>query len=176
MKWGTFLTSLRCRSYLAAKSGAYKRPVVNYIALLLFFSPHKQQRVSSSDVNHSFLTMTTFETALGPKYLQSCYFKRLTSARKLFSLVLYGPAGKWKQMSSTREQLIHCYEPPPRLFTCSGEKCVTRQWFCVYMSLASLACCCSVVALLHPHSVIRSSASFCCDLMPPCSGSQNGPF
>lgn len=38
-----------------------------------------------------------------------------------FCAVLYGPGGKWKQMSSTREQLIHCCELPPRLFTCLSE-------------------------------------------------------
>ena len=65
--------------------------------------------------------------------------------RKLFLLVLYGPAGKWKQMSSTREQLIHCYgELPLRLLTCLREKCIARQLF----SFASLLLlCCSIVAV-----------------------------
>lgn len=93
LKLGTFLASLRRRSYLAVKSRAYKRPVVNYNAVLLF--PPSQTTASLvSDVNHSFLTMATFETSLRPKYLQSCYFERFTSTRKLFLLLLYGPAGK----------------------------------------------------------------------------------
>lgn len=94
----------------------------------------------------------------GQKYLQSCSFKRFTSTRKLFLLLLYGPAVKWKQMSSTREQLLHCYDPPLRLFTGFSEKLIATQQFDVLV-LALLACCRSVVALVRPHSVLQSTST-----------------
>lgn len=104
MKRGTFLNSLRRNGYLAAKPRGYERPVVNYNAVLLFFSGPQTTARLCSDVNHSFLTMTTLETALRPKPIcKSCYFERFTSTRKLFLLLLYGPVGKGKQMSSTRQ-------------------------------------------------------------------------
>lgn len=48
----------------------YKRPLVNFNAALFLLTPHPQTTTAlSAVVNHSFLTMTTLETSLRPKYL-----------------------------------------------------------------------------------------------------------
>lgn len=68
-----------------------------------------------------------WDTTLGPKYLQSSRFKRFSSLREKSCLFVFLRCAlwSWREMKTNelnkREQLIHCCELPPRLFTCLSE-------------------------------------------------------
>lgn len=122
--WNEVLSGLHCAGAVISPFLSFlnnKRSCCKLQRTVVFVSPPPLPPIKttalSAVVNHSFLTMTTLEKSLRPEDLQPSYFQQSTSMRKLFLLLLYGPAGKWKQMSSTTEQLFYCYEPSLRLFT-----------------------------------------------------------
>lgn len=110
-----------------------------------------------------------WDTTLGPKYLQSSRFKRFPSLREKSCLFFLRCAlWSWREMKTNelnkREQLIHCCEPPPRLFTCLSEALIAILSLAISFAACLPRSCCGHkrCCFTEKEKVMR----LCCDLLP----------
>lgn len=118
-----------------------------------------------------FLTMTTFETQPSGQNICSQVASNgspLCGKKVVCLFFLRCALWSWREMKTNelnkREQLIHCCEPPPRLFTCLSEALIAILSLAISFAACLPRSCCGHkrCCFTEKEKVMR----LCCDLLP----------
>lgn len=116
-----------------------------------------------------FLTMTTFETQPSGQNICSQVASNGSPlcGKKVVLFFLRCALWSWREMKTNelnkREQLIHCCELPPRLFTCLSEALIAILSLAISFAACLPRSCCGHKQCCFPK---KKKLWVCCDLLP----------